>query len=142
MTNSSNSSNSSNWVYWNRRNAGWEKDNLMNRVCVLCECGDESGKWISWTQKNPGRRFLGCPNYKASKHCEFFHWWDPDLPTEHYKGKLAEVEKKMKKEAVDFELKKKRLEEEVAVLKTTMNMQSRVIFVLLGLLFIMIMKAF
>ena len=48
----------------------------------------------------------------------------------------------MKKEAVEFEVKKKILEEEVAVLKTTMNMQSRVIFVLLGLLFIMIMKAF
>lgn len=48
----------------------------------------------------------------------------------------------MKKEAVEFEVKKKILEEEVALLKTTMNMQSRVIFVLLGLLFIMIMKAF
>jgi uncharacterized integral membrane protein len=48
----------------------------------------------------------------------------------------------MKKEAVEFEVKKKSLEEEVAVLKTTMNMQYMVIFVLLGLLFIMIMKAF
>ena len=71
MTNSSNSSNSSNCVYWNRRNAGWEKDNLMNRVCDLCKCGDESGKWISWTEKNPGRRFLGCPNYKVNRFFAF-----------------------------------------------------------------------
>ena len=48
----------------------------------------------------------------------------------------------MKKEAVEFEVKKKSLEEEVTLLKSTMNMQSRVIFVLLGMLFIIIMKAF
>ena len=48
----------------------------------------------------------------------------------------------MKNEAVQFEVKKKSLEEEVTVLKSTVNMQSRVIFVLLGMIFIIIMKAF
>ncbi|GKB14892.1 hypothetical protein Tco_0848815 [Tanacetum coccineum] len=50
--------------YWKRRNADWEIDNLCNRVQVWCECGDLYGKWTSWTQTNPGRRFLGCRNYK------------------------------------------------------------------------------
>lgn len=47
----------------------------------------------------------------------------------------------MKKKVVDFELNKKYLEEEVAVLKSKVNMQSKVICVLLGMLFIMFMKA-
>ncbi|CAI9293356.1 unnamed protein product [Lactuca saligna] len=29
----------------------------------MCYCGDRAGMWTSWTRKNPGRRFFGCPNY-------------------------------------------------------------------------------
>ncbi|GKA74948.1 hypothetical protein Tco_0781326 [Tanacetum coccineum] len=64
----SSSSQSSNWVNWKRRNAGWEIDNLCNRLQVWCECGDLCGKWTTWTQTNPERRFLGCPNYKVCQY--------------------------------------------------------------------------
>ncbi|GJU04129.1 GRF zinc finger protein [Tanacetum coccineum] len=113
----SSSSHSSNWVNWKRRNAGWEIDNLCNRVQVWCECGDLCGKWTSWTQTNPGRRFLGCPNYKAAKKCDFFHWWDEDVSVECYKARVLELEKKMNQEHIDFENKKLKMKEKMKTLK-------------------------
>ncbi|KAG5542935.1 hypothetical protein RHGRI_015882 [Rhododendron griersonianum] len=32
----------------------------------------------SLTVKNPGRRFLGCMNYKEKNGCNFFVWIDPE----------------------------------------------------------------
>ncbi|KAL4580614.1 hypothetical protein LXL04_016814 [Taraxacum kok-saghyz] len=29
-----------------------------------CGCGDPVGKWTGWRPTNPGRRFVGCPNFR------------------------------------------------------------------------------
>ncbi|CAI9291668.1 unnamed protein product [Lactuca saligna] len=77
-----------------------------------CDCDELVGRWTSWKLKNPGRRFLGCPNYKVNvfeslnvrflsswkpknlisvrcedkeKDCKFFEWIDPPLPNNWYK---------------------------------------------------------
>ncbi|CAH1452358.1 unnamed protein product [Lactuca virosa] len=59
-----------------------------------CDCDEPVGRWTSWKPENPGRRFLGCPNYKMSvfeslndmeKDCKFFEWIDPPLPNNWYK---------------------------------------------------------
>ncbi|CAI9260858.1 unnamed protein product [Lactuca saligna] len=70
-----------------------------------CDCDELVGRWSSWKPKNPGRRFVGCPNYKVSifeslsasctakcrpmqdkeKDCKFFEWIDPPLPNNWYK---------------------------------------------------------
>ncbi|CAH9099878.1 unnamed protein product [Cuscuta europaea] len=34
--------------------------------------------WTSWTDKNPGRRFYGCPHYE-NDGCGFFEWHDEPL---------------------------------------------------------------
>ncbi|KAL4570649.1 hypothetical protein LXL04_026308 [Taraxacum kok-saghyz] len=34
-----------------------------------CDCGDLVGMWTAWTARNPGRRFVGCPNYKRAIAC-------------------------------------------------------------------------
>ncbi|CAI9259314.1 unnamed protein product [Lactuca saligna] len=48
-----------------------------------CDCGDLVGRWTSWKTRNPGRRFIGCPNYRdSSKDCKFFDWVDPPLPNQ------------------------------------------------------------
>lgn len=77
-----------------------------------CDCDDPVGKWTAWSEENPGRRFIGCRNYKvmykcfreiqhlhielfkccivqdASKDCGFFDWVDPPLPNQWYKDML------------------------------------------------------
>ncbi|CAH9129430.1 unnamed protein product [Cuscuta epithymum] len=34
--------------------------------------------WTSWIDKNPGRRFYGCPFYEKDG-CGFFEWYDEPL---------------------------------------------------------------
>ncbi|KAL8249282.1 hypothetical protein R6Q59_006150 [Mikania micrantha] len=40
----------------------------------FCECGKEAIILTSWTNRNPGRRFYGCPD-QGSK-CRFIGWFD------------------------------------------------------------------
>lgn len=40
-----------------------------------CHCGDVAPIMMSWTDDNPGRRFVGCCNFKRGK-CKFFKWID------------------------------------------------------------------
>ncbi|XP_058216848.1 uncharacterized protein LOC131327728 [Rhododendron vialii] len=42
-----------------------------------CDCGRKAVMRPSLTVKNPGRRFLGCVNYKQKNGCKFFVWVDP-----------------------------------------------------------------
>ncbi|CAI9261264.1 unnamed protein product [Lactuca saligna] len=57
-----------------------------------CDCGDLVGRWTSWKTRNPGRRFIGCPNYRdSSKDCKFFDWVDPPLPNQWYKDLLLQL---------------------------------------------------
>ncbi|KAI8532787.1 hypothetical protein RHMOL_Rhmol11G0241600 [Rhododendron molle] len=42
-----------------------------------CGCGRKAVMRTSLTVKNPGRRFLGCLNYKKKNGCNFFVWLDP-----------------------------------------------------------------
>ncbi|KAI3701432.1 hypothetical protein L6452_26498 [Arctium lappa] len=44
---------------------------------VVCHCGLFATIRTSWTTKNPGRRFYGCPR-KVSR-CDFFSWYDQQL---------------------------------------------------------------
>ncbi|KAI4324100.1 hypothetical protein L6164_023664 [Bauhinia variegata] len=46
--------------------------------CVLCKCRVIFEVQVSWTNKNPRRRFFGCGEYDgSSSHCDFFAWFDP-----------------------------------------------------------------
>ncbi|KAG2299073.1 hypothetical protein Bca52824_035545 [Brassica carinata] len=44
----------------------------------LCFCGLEANITQAWTDKNPGRRFYGCPRYKELNGCKFFSWFDEE----------------------------------------------------------------
>ncbi|KAL4554543.1 hypothetical protein LXL04_039375 [Taraxacum kok-saghyz] len=57
-----------------------------------CDCGDPVGKWTSWRPSNPGRRFIGCPNYKdPNRDCNFFDWVDPKLTNQWYKDLILQL---------------------------------------------------
>ncbi|KAM7511120.1 hypothetical protein LguiB_009995 [Lonicera macranthoides] len=44
-----------------------------------CFCGYPSILKTSWTDSNPGRRFLGCSRFGSQHGCGFFLWIDPPM---------------------------------------------------------------
>ncbi|KAL4554721.1 hypothetical protein LXL04_037323 [Taraxacum kok-saghyz] len=57
-----------------------------------CGCGQAAGMWTAWTIRNPGRRFLGCKNYRdEGNNCGYFRWFDPQLPNRWYREKMYEL---------------------------------------------------
>ncbi|KAJ1421605.1 Zinc finger, GRF-type [Sesbania bispinosa] len=52
--------------------------NNMGYMAKKYKCGKNVAMITSWTEYNPGRRFLGCANYRESAtHCDYFAWFDP-----------------------------------------------------------------
>ncbi|WMV42553.1 hypothetical protein MTR67_035938, partial [Solanum verrucosum] len=49
---------------------------------LVCLRGTPPILKISWTNDNPGRRFLGCRHYGSlfQNPCKFFDWYDPKFP--------------------------------------------------------------
>ncbi|KAG2331803.1 hypothetical protein Bca52824_002983 [Brassica carinata] len=46
----------------------------------LCACRLPTKVFTAWTDKNSGRRFLGCELYKEGEHlhCSYFEWLDEE----------------------------------------------------------------
>ncbi|KAM7516498.1 hypothetical protein LguiA_006081 [Lonicera macranthoides] len=97
---------------------------------LSCYCGSPSVTKISRTKKNPGRIFIGCPNYK-DQPCKFFKWanqlndtTEEELKNEHMKNKdlikMIEDEHKQNRELRmkhnELEKKYKKLEFKVKML--------------------------
>ncbi|KAG5378312.1 hypothetical protein IGI04_026154 [Brassica rapa subsp. trilocularis] len=47
-----------------------------NSARKLCFCRLDAEIRQAWTDKNPGRRFYGCPCYKEKNGCNYFKWFD------------------------------------------------------------------
>ncbi|GJT37239.1 zinc finger, GRF-type containing protein [Tanacetum coccineum] len=45
---------------------------------VRCACGLEAVTRTSWTNRNPGRRFYGCPTLSPT-YVNFLRWFDPPM---------------------------------------------------------------
>ncbi|PWA95913.1 hypothetical protein CTI12_AA045560 [Artemisia annua] len=59
---------------------------LMRTLPTHCSCNLRLARRISWTERNPGRRFLVCP--RPSSHpqrCADFFWIDGELYSDWYK---------------------------------------------------------
>ncbi|PWA94879.1 zinc finger, GRF-type [Artemisia annua] len=46
---------------------------------VVCTCGKHAVVKTSWTNRNPGRRFFGCPTIISGSNCPFLGWLDPPM---------------------------------------------------------------
>ncbi|KAM7469918.1 hypothetical protein LguiA_008101 [Lonicera macranthoides] len=46
-----------------------------------CFCGKVAPIRVSWTTRNPDRRFFGCKKY-GNNGCNFFHWVNKDKTVE------------------------------------------------------------
>lgn len=66
---------------------------------IKCNCGLPVGRRTSWTERNPGRRFMSCKFYEPESEwrgCNFFKWVDEDMTEwqRHLSNKLI-LEKKL-----------------------------------------------
>ena len=44
---------------------------------VTCHCDLPAPLWVSWSNRNPGRRFFSCQLFEMG--CSFFRWYDPKM---------------------------------------------------------------
>ena len=60
-----------------------------------CKCHLPLMKLTSWTEDNPCRRFVVCPNrYKpGTKKCKYYDWLDPELDNDWYRGHMFEMDR-------------------------------------------------
>nr|XP_043633159.1 uncharacterized protein LOC122604336 [Erigeron canadensis] len=65
-----------------------------------CNCGEKMYILTSWTSRNPGRRFVRCPNVK-SRSCTTFNFIDEELPNQYYKDLLMELRSETNKYRID-----------------------------------------
>ncbi|KAI8560872.1 hypothetical protein RHMOL_Rhmol04G0289500 [Rhododendron molle] len=77
-----------------------------------CRCGRRVVMQTSLTVKNPGRRFLGCINYKKENGCNFFVWIDPQTcPRGLEYAKIMQAKKEeLEKQVQELKLRTERLE--------------------------------
>ncbi|KAF5467047.1 hypothetical protein F2P56_016913 [Juglans regia] len=75
----------------------------------LCFCDVEAILRYSSTKANPGRPFLGCPNYnrKGLLYYKYFKWADSDqdIELEERKNELSMKEEELEKRLSDVENK-------------------------------------
>ena len=74
---------------------------LKHQRKVVCHCGVDSPLVTAWTEENPGRRFHGCGKYFVRRKCNFFRWFDPEVPERQNKiirGLLRKNDELIKKE--------------------------------------------
>ncbi|KAL4581648.1 hypothetical protein LXL04_006174 [Taraxacum kok-saghyz] len=71
------------------------------RRLVGCDCKDPKPPMerVSWSDSNPGRRFFNCVDSLIgddTKKCDFFQWFDPELPNEHYLNWVNKIKNELK----------------------------------------------
>ncbi|KAG5621071.1 hypothetical protein H5410_006289 [Solanum commersonii] len=52
---------------------------------VFCRCGVNAELKISWILFNTGRRFFCCKNSKRRGGCDYFRWYDDEIPPQAIK---------------------------------------------------------
>ncbi|KAL8262952.1 hypothetical protein R6Q59_024301 [Mikania micrantha] len=89
---------------------------------VFCECGKEAIILTSWTNRNPGRRFYGCPD-QGSK-CRFIGWFD-----QNQCQRCMDIIPGLLRAKNHFAVENKNLQEQLKALKSeTSKMRKMLIF--------------
>ena len=74
-----------------RRNTTYEYHDVANMTHCKCQPPYPLPVKVSWTRRNPGRRYKGCP----VDTCGVYGFLDPELPSQYYKDLFwAEHEEK------------------------------------------------
>ncbi|CAH8353450.1 unnamed protein product [Eruca vesicaria subsp. sativa] len=83
----------------------------------LCFCHLETAIRQGWTDKNPGRRFYGCPRFKEKNGCNFFAWFDEEDGTLWQTRALIEARDEIPEKTEKIE----QLEDTIADLRTNLE---------------------
>ena len=78
---------------------------------VYCHCSAKAPRWISWSDKNPGRRYYTCENARFGG-CKFFLWHE-ELPTPFLCQLLLDLRDTVYNLKIEKNAMKKRLDEAV-----------------------------
>ncbi|AET03436.1 GRF zinc finger protein [Medicago truncatula] len=74
---------------------------LKHNFKMVCHYGVDSPLVTAWTDENPGRRFHDCGKDFVRRKCNFFRWYDPEVPDRQNKiirGLLRKNDELKKKE--------------------------------------------
>ncbi|CAO2149682.1 unnamed protein product [Urochloa humidicola] len=82
---------------------------------IYCHCRKKAALWISWSDKNPGRRYLSCYNARNGG-CDFGGWYEGPVDV-FIRGLLVDL-----RDAV-WALKKERVELKAAIADTVMKLE-------------------
>ncbi|KAM7497181.1 hypothetical protein LguiA_021595 [Lonicera macranthoides] len=103
-----------------------------------CHCGYPVVMKTSKTSKNPGRRFIGCRNWRSETSCGFFDWIDTnstqsnlEISNEYLKKEIEDLKK------VNGDLKKVNddLKKDIENVKND-KVKCKIYFLLVALLFV------
>ncbi|CAN6290504.1 unnamed protein product [Urochloa humidicola] len=61
---------------------------------VYCKCNRKAPRWISWSIRNPGRRYYACMRRQAGG-CDFWQWYDGDSTSPFVKQLLIDLRDKV-----------------------------------------------
>jgi len=53
---------------------------LKCKTRLACHFGSESPLVTAWTNENLGRKFCVCGRYFQRRKCNFFRWYDHEVP--------------------------------------------------------------
>ncbi|KAH7859841.1 hypothetical protein Vadar_006103 [Vaccinium darrowii] len=86
----------------------------VNEGLPICRCRRRVVIRRSLTVKNPGRRFLGCVNFKKENGCNFFEWVDEETcPSGLEYAKIMQAKKEaLEREVEDLTIAKQMVEQE------------------------------
>ncbi|KAJ1265533.1 hypothetical protein BS78_08G082800, partial [Paspalum vaginatum] len=72
---------------------GYREGTLQYHLAVYCKCGQKAPRWISWSLKNPGRRYYTCMRHRMVQvgGCDFWDWYDGDTATKFLKQLLIDL---------------------------------------------------
>ncbi|KAL2456662.1 rho GDP-dissociation inhibitor 1-like [Forsythia ovata] len=70
------------------------------RTKTMCLCTWIAATRTTWTENNPGMRFLGCSYYGHPDACDYFKWVDPPLLHPRYKSVINGLLRNANREAV------------------------------------------
>ncbi|KAG2620927.1 hypothetical protein PVAP13_3NG235326 [Panicum virgatum] len=78
---------------------------LEYEPAVNCKCGAKAARWISWSDENPGRRYLKCFFARAGG-CDFWRWYENNMTTPFIAQLLRDLRdavRSLKKEKKEME---------------------------------------
>ncbi|GJR91508.1 hypothetical protein Tco_0215519 [Tanacetum coccineum] len=99
---------------------------------------------VAWIITNPGRRFKGCPIFDEDAKCNFYGFFDDELPSDYHKQLFFQLheENKMLKKNMGKNKKKfnsshegcilemGELKEDLTLIKSKLHMYDKVVVVL------------